>query len=593
MTHPSWLWAAPSGAALLVATACGTSATKPTGNEGSSGSSSSGSATIGGSGTIAGTGSQGSVSGTATAGSGASASGTSSGASANGGAPSGMSASSTSGASGMTSGVSGSAGATSGAGTGGGSGGNTDAGTGDGTGDGGPPLGVTGSNWYVAKGAPGTATSPCTSAGTAWTNAWGEMDQINWSCVQPGDTVWLAGGTYTNGFVAGASGTASKPIYVARVLSTDTVATSAAGWSAAFDSQVLVTNTTANNKASGCNAGDVLCFNRTTLGNYTYWDGRVDSGIVLQTSNIAGLSPTNNTAIGQSAVDIGTASGAPGTGKNHDITIDNVELAGPGGSTEYVHKSYDAAIQVLNVTGNVVFTRCRIHGGNENVNISGSSGVIFDQCKFYDNVAGSGSAGHGNMVQYAGNDNVTFRYNEWWNWSVEGIMVWTPSGSLYVYGNVFHDADNTSGYPSVIQANNTTAGPLYFYNNTIANVSGFCVFRPATSGGWTAASQARNNLYWNSDVCVQVAPASDYDAYYNDLAASNQSTLGISETTTVAQAEAHSCTVPATPFVGVSTGDFHLTANTPGGEDVGPPYDVDKDGNVRTTWTRGAYEYHP
>jgi hypothetical protein len=470
------------------------------------------------------------------------------------------------------------------------SGGTSDAAADAGTVDGGPPLGMTGNSWYVAKGAPGTRASSCTAAGTTWTNAWGEMDQINWSCVQPGDTVWLAGGTYAKGFAPGASGTAGKPIYVARVLSTDALAAGAAGWSAAFDSQVLVTNTTANNTNAACNAGDVLCFNRTALGNYTYWDGRVDSGIKLQTSNIAGLSPTNNTAIGQAAADLGTGSGATGTGNNHDVTFDHVDFAGPAGATEFTHMSYDAAIQVLNVSGNVLFTNCRFHGGNENVNISGSTGVVFDHCKFYDNVAASGSAGHGNQVQYAGNQNVTFRYGEWWNWSVEGIMVWTPSGALYVYGNVFHDADNT-GYPSVIQANDTTAGPLYFYDNTIANVSGYCVFRPANTIGWTSASQARNNLYWKSDVCVQVAPSSDYDAVYDDLAADNQSTLGLSETTTVTQAEANACTLSATPFVDEAAGDFHLTANTPAGENVGSPYDVDADGNPRTTWTRGAYEF--
>jgi hypothetical protein len=467
-----------------------------------------------------------------------------------------------------------------------------DAGTQGTTLDSGPPPGLTGQGWYVAKGAPGTSKSSCSSAGTTWTNAWGEMDQINWSCVHPGDTIWLAGGAYTKGFAAGASGADGKPIYIARVLSTDAAPTEAAGWTAAFDSQVVVTNTTANNGNSACNAGDVLCFNHTTLGNYTYWDGRIDGGILLQTSNIAGLSPTNNTAIGQAAVDVGTASGAPGTGKNHDISFRNIDFAGPAGSSDYTHKSYDAAAQVLNVTGNVLFTGCRFHGGNENVNISGSTGVVFDRCKFYDNIAGSGSAGHGNQVQYAGNDDITFRYSEWWNWNVEGIMVWTPSGALYVYGNVFHDADNT-GYPSVIQANNTTAGPLYFYNNTIANVSGYCVFRPASSGGWTSASQARNNLYWKSDVCVQVAPDSDYDAVYDDLAANNQTTLGIPETTTVSQAEAHAFAVSSTPFVNAAAGDFHLTANTAGGQDVGASYDVDVDGNLRTTWTRGAYEYHP
>src|SRR5581483_5789998 len=221
---------------------------------------------------------------------------------------------------------------------------------------------------------------------------------------------------YTHGFAAAASGTASKPIYVARVLSTDSIATGTAGWSATFDSQVLVTNTSANNASASCNAGDVLCFNRSTLGNYTYWDGRIDSGIKLQTSNIAGLSPTNNTAIGQAAVDVGTGSGAPGTGNNHDITFDSVDFAGPAGATVYTHMSYDAAAQILNVTGNVLFTNCRFHGGNENVNISGSTGVVFDHCKFYDNIAGSGSAGHGNQVQYAGNQNITFRYSDWWNW---------------------------------------------------------------------------------------------------------------------------------------------------------------------------------
>jgi hypothetical protein len=125
-----------------------------------------------------------------------------------------------------------------------------------------------------------------------------------------------------------------------------------------------------------------------------------------------------------------------------------------------------------------------------------------------------------------------------------------------------------------------------------ANVSGYCVFRPANAIGWTSSSQARNNLYWNSDVCVQSAPASDYDAVYDDLAANNQTTLGIAETTTVSQAEAHACTVPAIPFVNASAGDFHLTANTPSGQALGSPYDVDKDGKPRTTWTRGAYE-HP
>ncbi|MBZ5644950.1 MAG: right-handed parallel beta-helix repeat-containing protein [Acidobacteriia bacterium] len=439
-----------------------------------------------------------------------------------------------------------------------------------------------GGNWYVRPGGAGAKT------GTDWNNA-SDITAIPWSSVKPGDTIWLAGGTYANSpFVPGASGAAGNLIFIKRVLATDAIPAAAAGWSASFDSQVIVTNTTANNKGSNCSAGDVLCFNSSSMGNFTYWDGRVDSGISLRTSNISGLSPTNNTTPGQSALDLGTFPGNNGTGSNHDITFTNIDFAGPAGAATFTHASYDAAVMVRMVTANVLITNCRIHGANNNVWLDLSSGVIFEHTKFYDNVASGSSAGHPNMVQYAGNSNITFRYNDWSNWNTEGLMSWTSGGSLFVYGNVFHDAFN-GAFPSVIQAQAPT-GPLFFYNNTIANVNGYCVFRPNSPNDWKSGSQARNNIYWNSAVCAQDAPAdSDYDAVFNDSTAS----VGAGDTLTVTQIEAHASTLPASPFVNAAAGNFQLLADTPAGFTLAAPYNVDEFGTTRGAngvWDRGAFQ---
>ena len=48
-------------------------------------------------------------------------------------------------------------------------------------------------------------------------------------------------------------------------------------------------------------------------------------------------------------------------------------------------------------------------------------------------------------------------------------------------------------------------------------------------------------------------------------------------------------------FVNAAAGDFHLTANTPAGYAIAPvagqTFNLDPDGNVRSTWSIGAYEY--
>ena len=47
-------------------------------------------------------------------------------------------------------------------------------------------------DYYVRKGATGA------NNGTSWVNAWTDVDQISWSSITGGDTIWLAGGSSRN-----------------------------------------------------------------------------------------------------------------------------------------------------------------------------------------------------------------------------------------------------------------------------------------------------------------------------------------------------------------------------------------------------------
>ncbi len=66
--------------------------------------------------------------------------------------------------------------------------------------------------WYVFKNATGS------NNGTSWTNAWTSFSAIQWSSIQPGDTLFISGGTdsvvYSQTLTIGRSGSAGNPITI-------------------------------------------------------------------------------------------------------------------------------------------------------------------------------------------------------------------------------------------------------------------------------------------------------------------------------------------------------------------------------------------
>ena len=413
-------------------------------------------------------------------------------------------------------------------------------------------------NLYVRKGASGS------NNGSDWNNAWTDCSSIVWggSGVNAGDTVWFAGGTYTTTLIPSVSGTSSAWVSIKRVRTTDSVPTSAAGWNSSYDSQVIF------------NTGvDGMDFNTVGL-SYIIVDGRIDSGIQLVTPNNSG------------------ASVGFGNSVNY-ITLTNLELAGPGGTTPInmngdnrginaVAWADDGSGWVYQPINHLLVSHCRIHGQVNNLWLMNCYNTTIEYTSLYDSGAANSTTWHANVCATSGCTNITWRYNQIYNHQVEGIMCITGgAANWYIYGNVWHDG--MTGVSRVLEVQDAVQGPFYFYNNTVVNVP--MGNRTANGGTYAAGSQARNNIYWAS--APGGLPDNDYD--FADISLITILT------------EPHGIGLGLNPFANYSGHDYHIVS-TSGlllprnkGVALGAPFNMDMDGNLRGAdgaWDIGAYEYN-
>lgn len=401
-------------------------------------------------------------------------------------------------------------------------------------------LSAQAATYFVRSGASGN--------GTSWSSAWGNVSSIGWSSLKAGDTVCVAGGTYSGGITIGASGASGNPITVRRAAAADaTCGSSTAGWSSAYDSQVVVSKITLQN-------------------NYVTIDGVVPSGILLNLANSSG-SPS---AIGVS-------------GPTNGVTLRYVEVAGPCGSSGCNQNGDSRSVDLNHYNGssydlqnNLTLQYMNLHGSCTILWTAHSTGLIIEHSRFADSsdtTPGNPNC-HPNVIAEQDSTNATFRYNEVTNWQVEGIMA-CPSGgcssSWDIYGNIWHDPMSGS-YPRVLEAQGNSNGPYHVYNNTFVNLYYICA-STSNGGSFASGTQGRNNIFWNSNGSCGL-PSEDYDL-------SNSS-----------MSESHGQGNAANPFVNLSGHNYHLTGHTTAGTNLGVPYNIDYDGNTRATWDRGAYEYN-
>jgi len=436
------------------------------------------------------------------------------------------------------------------------------------------------SNWYVQPSAAGS------NNGSSWSNAWSMASlNSNWASVQPGDTVWLAGGTYTTGMHCTQSGAAGNVISIMRPRTTDSVPTAAAGWNASFDSQVIV---------DPGNSSDPVWWDTLNGGSYLTFDGRVDSGIRFY------VDPSVTYSLP------GAVAFRPGCGGQTNITFTNIDMAGPQpNSTQYNQAAYTSPLLVFTYNGstyltisNILIQNCRLHGGVDCVNSTGLINSTIQYSQLYD-TSSTNSNFHSNFMELHNSGNIIFRYNNVHDWQVEGFFFLSPGPSgattWSIYGNVFHDCSNVVGRFMELEGGNSGVnGPIFVYNNTFYNVP-LAIFSGAGSspGSYASSSSAENNIFWE---CGGVFERWDGSHDYNYFGGGN----------VIEGSEAHGVSgAGASPFVqptGDTTANFQIVgtvaSNYPRNKGVALATDgfinLDMLGDVRGAdglWDIGAYEY--
>jgi hypothetical protein len=418
-------------------------------------------------------------------------------------------------------------------------------------------------NWYVRPSAAGSGT------GADWNNAW-SLSGVNWGSVKAGDTVWIAGGSYSATLTTGASGSAGSPVTIRRVQSSDAAPSAAAGWSSSFDSVA---------KLGGIEVAS---------GSYITIDGGARNGIQITLTTAGGA----------------CVNGADGGTIDH-ITFNNISCIGPyttGNVGAGGLWGINLAPSNSNVT-NVLIHGCSIVGMGESLRASNWSNVIIEYCYLAD--TNTNSQEHEDVMYSYPSTNVTFRYNLINNSPNDGVfMEFGGATNFSFYGNLYY---NSQGWFICTKADSGSVyGPLYIYNNVFMS--------PDTSGAWvstnsasmTGATKVYNNIFYNVSNDVNgTGVTSDYNAY-------NYTTLGGFAWNSN---ETHSFTFTGNPFVKMpanaqpvgavvsplgTAGDFHLTAAMQAQFQKGIALAADGfinkdiDGNTRGTggnWYMGAYQY--
>jgi len=313
-------------------------------------------------------------------------------------------------------------------------------------------------NYYVR---PSSGGPYGTSSGADWNNAYNGLANIDWTGKTGGDTIWIAGGTYTTGLSIGASGTndASR-LVVKRATANDTECTSAAGWVAGFDSQVI-------SEGSG-----ITISSR----DYITIDGQVSNGIRIHipTPGYSGVwfnyYPSNHITLRYLQIE----------GKGYQVDFSAGANVGV-----YATSNYGAATDLLIEHCDIKYCTSELKTGNwDNITVQYNT---LHHCDATD--VGT----HEDVWIIHGGNNLIFRYNICYLNAAEGFFVREDSDNLQVYGNLFYDSQYAISVKSGIVGTNWR-----IYNNTVADCSAGINISETTQTGEMANNLAYNSGFSNS-----------------------------------------------------------------------------------------------
>lgn len=370
--------------------------------------------------------------------------------------------------------------------------------------------------------------------GLSWATAWGDFDHVVWPSGE--NTVWIAGGTYSEYLDIATGGTDNTHrLSIMRIRSTDPQC-DAACVSGGYDSQVILTssNWCAIQMGNGAN-------------NITI-DGRIADGIRIE----------------RSAAQAGIADlGYP----KSNVTLRYIEIEGPGkidyGSSDQFHIDFTPS---SGVTSNILLEYLNLHATTEGIKTARGNGIVFQYSHIHHLEMLAGST-HPNAWYDSNSSNVTVRWNEFDNYEAEGILMNGGGDNWDIYGNIFYNASRAFEDSESVGATN-----IKFYNNTLDTMPiGVRILNPGST------LQFINN--------AARAVGGDGNTPYTAVSGA---------TITASNNWSHATSDPG--WVNRESSNYALTSSAIGlidmGTDLGSSYSLDKAGTPRgTAWDIGAYEY--
>ena len=227
--------------------------------------------------------------------------------------------------------------------------------------------------WYVNKSAAGGST------GSDWNNAWTDLSKINWSSVSPGDTIYVAGGSYGY-FNVGKSGTASAPITIRRVRTSDAIPVLAAGWKSAFDSQVV----------QSVPKGHTGIYIGQGIGSFLTVDGRVSAGWRINISDAS------------TGVEIDQAAAS-------NVAFRYIQVNGPGVINETGDVRGFDLTPTTGTMSNITVSHCEVMNGcDAAMYLTLANNVLVEYCSFHGQDSLNPAQFHTNVIYCGGIANSTF-----------------------------------------------------------------------------------------------------------------------------------------------------------------------------------------
>ncbi len=413
-----------------------------------------------------------------------------------------------------------------------------------------------GANWFVRQGAAGV------NNGFDWINAWTDVTNINWAAIQPGDIIWLAGGTYGQ-LVIGASGNPNRRIFIKRVRSTNSIPVSAAGWNTNYDSVVIINFITCNNPGDG---------NCITI------DGQVPYGGIVVTNRLLGEDYAVNLNV---------------SGASY-FELLNLDIGGVS-TMNAIFTGEGRCFSATTASHGLHVAYCKLHGEPTLVLTGNQEGMLWEHNYLYDNVVGNTIDWHPNVWNSIGGDhNCIFRYNEISNYMVECFMFSENANTNWqIYGNLIHDATLVQA-SRILEAQKTAHGPVLLFNNSFVNLYwGITAVSDESGTGTWVGCVSSNNLFFN-------AGDPHYYGFYNgadDYLLTDASLAGVGGFGSHCIGDAST-----NIFVNYAGANYHIVTNLgalfPRNQcaTLAPQYSADFDGKTRGAdgaWDIGVFEAGP